>query len=92
MNKFALNLIAIAAAQENETSWASTDVKYYSENMPSCLNDADCTSGYYCLNHMWTFTEQIDSGRGCWREEVCSGNGSYDIFDGRIIQWFCSDE
>ena len=38
---------------------------------------------------MWQYNDQIESGTGCWDEAVCSGNGAYDMFDGRKIQFFC---
>ena len=41
---------------------------------------------------MWAYNNQIESGRGCWRQDVCTGTGAFDVFDGRKIQWFCSEE
>ena len=102
MNKIAFNLIALAAAQQNvdgnsceeqRACWSAAVVKYPSkDSWSSCAADSDCSSGHYCLQHMWAYNDQTDSGKGCWREEVCAGNGSYNMFGERTIQWFCSEE
>ena len=41
---------------------------------------------------MWAYNGQTESGQGCWNEAVCAGNGAYDMFDGRKLQYFCNDE
>jgi len=41
---------------------------------------------------MWSYNDQHDAGQGCWRKEVCSGNGSFLMFEERNIQFFCSEE
>ena len=72
-----------------------------------CSTDRDCkgldvgrADGQYsekgaCLQHMWNYGSQHESGKGCWDISVCNnanGNSSYTMFDGRLIQWFCTDE
>lgn len=60
--------------------------------MPKCTTDADCKNGNVCVNHMWAYNGQHESGKGCWDATMCAGNGSYLMFDERKIQWFCSEE
>ena len=95
-----LFLVGLASAAQNldgntceahRSCWRGTDLRYPGE-WPACSNDTDCDPGHYCLNHMWTYNHQTESGKGCWREEVCAGNGTYDMFVERIQQWFCTEE
>ena len=84
MNKYLFNLIALAAAQTvtDIPKWSPVDSKYTSsEEWPSCVDDSDCEVGHYCLDHMWGFNHETFSGTGCWREEVCSGYGSFIMYD-----------
>ena len=56
---------------------------------PTCSANSECEEGYVCAEHLWAYNGQSESGKGCWPFAVCSGNGSYDMFDGRQIQWWC---
>ena len=40
---------------------------------------------------MWAYNGQTESGNGCWPSAVCTGSASFDMFDGRKLQFFCSD-
>ena len=40
---------------------------------------------------MWAYNGQHESANGCWSNKVCLGNGAWTLFDGRKIQWFCSE-
>lgn len=41
---------------------------------------------------MWTYNGSTETGRGCWRGDVCTGSGAYMMFIERTQQWFCSEE
>ena len=41
---------------------------------------------------MWDYQEQLETGQGCWRRNVCTGTTTFRMFEERNIQWFCSDE
>mmetsp|Transcript_49707 Transcript_49707/g.57361 ORF Transcript_49707/g.57361 Transcript_49707/m.57361 type:complete len:275 (+) Transcript_49707:45-869(+) len=58
----------------------------------SCDEDDDCESNHYCLQHLWSYNGQLESGIGCWTKDVCSGSTSFDMFDGRQLQFFCAQE
>ena len=78
---------------EHRSCWR--DIKpMFDDNVekPQCFSDYDCAEGHYCLQHMWTVKDQLETGRGCWREDVCQGSATYDMFISRTQQWFCSDE
>jgi len=55
-------------------------------------NDDDCESDHFCVQHLWSYNGQLESGTGCWTKDVCSGSTSFDMFDGRQLQFFCSAE
>ena len=54
--------------------------------------DSECDADHYCLNHMWAYNGQTESGTGCWDAAVCSGSGAFDMFDGRTLQFFCNED
>jgi hypothetical protein len=94
-------LTATVTAQENaggngagKPNWVEIDfgdLRYPSDRTlwPTCGSNSDCDSGHVCANHMWEYNGQSESARGCWEFAVCSDTGSYNMFDGRKIQWFC---
>jgi len=97
------SLVGFASAQQNtddatedvapRPDWQPADAKYNSTSeWKSCASDSDCETDYYCLNHIWAYNGQIESGQGCWMSSVCSGQSSFDMFDGRKLQFFCTDE
>merc|ERR1719230_2465124 len=67
------------------------DLKYEDNRnlWPTCEVNANCTDGHVCAKHRWEYNGQFESGQGCWPFAVCSGHSSYNMFDGRKIQWFC---
>ena len=73
--------------REKDNSWA-----WWKNAWPSCETTEDCTEGTVCVDHMWAYNGQTESGRGCWAAAVCKGNGAYDMFDGRKLQYFCSQD
>ena len=88
MNYFLFELFALAAAVQNlddnqcddfRACWSAATVKYEDE-WPSCRTDSDCTYDHYCLEHMWEYNNQIESGKGCWRKNVCAEGGSFKMF------------
>ena len=101
MKLLSLELLAgLAAAAQNvddndcaefRSCWTAVEVKHLGD-WPECFADADCEDDHYCISHMWEYNHQKDAGKGCWKKEVCSGNGAYVMFEERKIQWFCSDE
>lgn len=73
--------------------WQPVPSKYEGmSTWKSCDEDDDCASDHYCVQHMWSYNGQLESGTGCWMKEVCSGSTSFDMFDGRQLQFFCSPE
>ena len=102
MNSFIyLALIGLAAAQMNTDTdssverpdWQETDQIYGGPSTwKTCTvgDDTKCDDGTTCINHMWQYNGQTESGTGCWNKAVCSGTGAYDMFDGRKLQFFCS--
>jgi hypothetical protein len=44
-----------------------------------------------CIDHMWAYNGQTESGTGCWEDAVCSAP-AFLMFDERKIQWFCSED
>jgi len=75
--------------------YETAEVNFY--QLPSektgCSTNADCEADYFCLDYMWEYNSQFDSGKGCWHKSVCGGNGnaSYMMFDERKLQMFgCS--
>ena len=94
-------VIGLAVAQENlndnectgrRSCWTSADIKF-EEPLPECTVDADCAAEHYCLDYMWAYNDQTSSGRGCWEEAICAGNGSYMALQSeRKMQWFCSED
>ena len=101
MNKYAFLVgvsTALQNADENEcqvqrSCWSAAEVKYQDpSDWPICTSDGDCGPDFYCINYMWAYNHQTESGKGCWRKEVCTGTGSYTLFEERNIQWFCSEE
>ena len=94
-----LGLLGLAFAQENadgvcnanRSCWEGADVKYEGD-WKTCKTDFDCEPRHLCLDHMWGYNSQSESGRGCWRENVCAGSGAWDMQDGRNLQFFCSDK
>jgi len=70
-----------------------SEVKYNDiGDWPQCRSDGDCLEGFYCLNHMWSWQEELETGQGCWKRNVCTGNGAYVMFEERKQQYFCSEE
>ena len=93
-------LVGLAAAVQNkdeneckghQSCWSAIEAKYQ-EPWPACVSDSDCAHDHYCLNFIWSYNEQEESARGCWKRRICSGNGSYAVFEDRPMQWFCSEE
>ena len=94
-------LIASTSSQENsggngagKPDWqeiSNGDLQYSGNRTewPSCGSNNDCRGGHVCADHMWSYNGQTESARGCWEFAVCSGTGSYNMFDGRKIQWWC---
>ena len=41
---------------------------------------------------MWSYNNQIENGQGCVKKGVCKGNGTWLMFEERIIQFFCREE
>ena len=78
--------------ESHRSCWSAVEVKYHQDDIPICYGDGDCEPGFYCLNHMWEYNYQTESGRGCWRGNVCAGTGAYQMFIERKQQWFCSEE
>merc|ERR1712238_450869 len=73
--------------------WQPVSSKYDGiSSWKSCDDDDDCESDHYCLQHLWSYNGQLESGTGCWTKDVCSGSTSFDMFDGRQLQFFCSQE
>ena len=72
--------------------WQPTTPLTYSSPWKSCTigDDSTCDADHYCLQHMWSYNGQTESGTGCWSNAVCSGAGAFDMFDGRKLQFFCS--
>jgi len=100
MTVYRLALVAaLANAQQNTDTtsdtprpdWQPTEPKYGGD-WKSCTADSDCEADHFCLDHMWAYNGQTESGTGCWTSAVCSGNASFDMFDGRKLQFFCSEE
>ena len=98
--KFAIALISFAAAQVNtdgpsdvaRPDWQKQDELTYGQGNWKTCEAGNCTAGTICVKHNWEYNGQTEAGEGCWNEAVCSGNGAYDMFDGRKLQFFCSDE
>ena len=65
--------------EDHRSCWEAEQNKYTSgESFPTCMSDVDCPlDGYYCLEHMWSYNDQIESGKGCVKEGVCRGNGTW---------------
>ena len=43
------------------------DLTYTDDNeWKSCATDTDCTENHLCLQHMWAYNGQTESGQGCW--------------------------
>lgn len=96
-----LALASIAQPQENaggngagkpnwvEISYNDLRAPTNRTDWPTCNTNTDCGEGYVCADHMWAYNTQTESARGCWEFAVCSGNGAFNMFDGRQIQWFC---
>ena len=94
-------LTATTLSQENaggngagKPNWQEISVNdlQYPQNRtfwPSCGSNNDCDEGHVCADHNWAYNGQVESGRGCWEFAVCSGNGAFNMFDGRKIQWWC---
>ena len=57
-----------------------------------CTHDGDCPEDHYCIRHMWQYNGQTESGRGCWRRNICTGTATYTMFEERDQQYFCSEE
>ena len=78
--------------QGARSCWSADEVKY--DPLPEiCTSDVDCNEGHYCLCYRWEFNLQTDGACGCFRDNVCAGNGSYDVFEeDRKHQFFCTEE
>ena len=95
-------LIGFAAAVQNlddntceahRSCWAAAENKFEeNEKFPTCSTGFDCPADHYCLEHMWSYNHQIESGQGCVKKGVCAGNGTWLMFEERILQFFCSEE
>jgi len=89
-------------AQSNTDGGSTTDIPdwqpvgtEYGTNPPFtiCTTDSDCDGDQYvCVQHMWEYNGQTDSGTGCWDQTVCTNTQSWYMLDNRRIQWFCSLE
>jgi len=96
-----ITLAAVVTAQESNniddeclphrSCWSAAEVKY-NFDWPSCVTDGDCDEDHYCLEHMWTYNGQTETGKGCWRRNVCTGTGTYQMFEERIQQYMCTEE
>ena len=76
----------------HRSCWKGIEPKYKMEDTRQCRGDGDCDADFYCLNHMWTYHEETETGRGCWKRNVCTGTGTYQMFEERVQQYFCSEE
>ena len=95
-------LFGIAAAVQNRddnqcqthrSCWSATENKYPNgDDFPTCSSDYDCETDHYCLRHMWSYNNQIESGEGCVKKGVCAGNGTWLMFEERMLQFFCTEE
>ena len=93
-------LLGLVAAQQNpdentcethRACWSATEVKYPDE-LPTCRSDLDCQDDHWCLCERWEYNEQFVSACGCFKKNVCTGNGTFQMFEERTIQFFCTDE
>ena len=95
-------LAGLAAAAQNANDecegdkpcWAGAENKYLG-GWPKCAGDVDCDAGHYCLKHMQKYNKDdlIAKGEGCTKREICQGSGTYaEGEEGRILQFFCTDE
>lgn len=71
--------------------WQPTEPKYAETDWKMCTEDEHCATDTICLQHMWAYNGQVESGTGCWADAVCKGSGAWDMFDGRKLQFFCSE-
>ena len=81
-----------AETAEERSVWVDAPTKYPSVEAKSCATSADCVADHVCAQHAWAYNGQYESAQGCWHKSVCKGTASYLMFDGRQIQWFCSQE
>ena len=62
--------------RDNRSCWTATAVKYDEASWPFCISDDDCDENHYCVDYQWEYNEQIASGTGCFRGDVCMGTGA----------------
>ena len=48
------------------------------DNFKTCESDSDCTDDHVCIQMMWSYWLEYDSGKGCFSKAVCQGNGAWD--------------
>ena len=47
----------------HRSCWHAAELKYEKkEQWPKCITNGDCEQDYYCLNHMWEYNGQTESG------------------------------
>ena len=74
--------------------WVPAENVYKSmADVQTCKHSMDCPGvDEVCAKHNWGYNNQFESMTGCWHKSVCKnemGSQSFEMFDGRRIQWFC---
>ena len=75
-------------------TWVDGKELYETRDDRMCKESNECGPDYVCAEHQWEYNNQQESARGCWHKSICKPStlGSFWMFDGRAIQFWCDKD